>query len=285
LRPADPTPDPLKTTHSHRGISPRGTAYLIGGEPDPERACACLVLIHGVGLNKDVWLAQVEAFSREYQVISYDILGHGDSPLPSSNPCLEEYTAQLAELLEHLNISKAHIVGHSMGALISVAFALEYAAVTCSVIAMNIVYERDVTQRKAVQDRARAVLQSGRVSGIELALQRWFENESSEASQQKIARIRRWMEQVDPAGYGRSYQLFASSDRAFTGRLSTLRTPILYLTGSLDSNSTPVMSQKMAAETSNGQVAVIENEAHMMAYIHPEKVNHFIGRFLDEVSA
>ena len=285
MRPADPTPDPLKTTHSHRGISPRGTTYLIGGEPDPERACACLVLIHGVGLNKEVWLAQVEVFSREYQVISYDLLGHGDSPLPSSKPCLEEYTAQLAELLDHLNISKAHIIGHSMGALISVAFALEYTTAVCSVIAMNIVYKRDATQRNAVQDRARAVLQSGQISGIELALQRWFENESGDASQQKIARIRQWMEQVDPAGYGRSYQLFASTDRAFTGRLSALRNPILYLTGSLDSNSTPLMSQKMAAETPNGQVVVIENEAHMMAYIHPEMVNQIIGQFLDEVSA
>ncbi len=282
MRPADP--NALKTVQSRSGFSPQGTAYSISGEPDPACACSSLVLIHGVGLIKDVWQAQIEAFSSDYQVISYDMLGHGDSPLPTSRPRLEEYTAQLAELLEHLNVSKAHIIGHSMGALVSVAFALEYALATCSVIAMNIVFERDTGQRKAVQDRARTVLQSGQTSGREQALQRWFENESGDETRQKIARIRQWMEQVDATGYGRSYQLFATADSAFTGRLNSLTIPVLYLTGGLDANSTPVMSQKMAAETPLGRALVIDKQAHMMAYIHPEKVNQLIGQFLDEVS-
>lgn len=285
MRPANPTHNPIKTSHGRSGFSPQGTAYSINGAPKSGCACTSLVLIHGVGLNKDVWQAQIKAFAGDYQVISYDMLGHGGSPLPSSQPSLEEYTAQLAELLDHLNISRAHILGHSMGALVSVAFALEYAPATCSVIAMNIVFERDSAQRSAVQDRARATFQSGKITGIETALQRWFENESGEECRQKSARVRQWMQQVDPVGYGRSYQLFATSDRAFTGRLDTLSNPVLYLTGSLDANSTPAMSQKMAAETPQGQAMVIKNQAHMMAYIHPEEVNHLIGQFLDEVSA
>ncbi len=285
MRSADPTPDPLKTPRSRCGISPQGTAYSISGKPESgSDLCSTLVLIHGVGLNKDVWQAQIEAFSSDYQLICYDMLGHGNSPLPALQPRLEEYTAQLAELLDHLKIPKAHIIGHSMGAIISVAFALEYASATYSVIAMNIVYERDAAQSRAVQDRASAVLQSGQIYGIELALQRWFENETGVESRQKIIQIRQWMEQVDPVGYGRSYQLFAMSDRALTGKLNKLSRPVLYLTGSLDANSTSEMSQKMAAETPHGQALVIENEAHMMAYIHPDKVNRFIGQFLEKVS-
>ncbi len=263
--------------------TPQGTAYLIGGTqsaaPDARPA---LVFIHGVGLNKAVWRAQLDAFGDQHRVISYDMLGHGDSRLPAARPTLHDYASQLDELLSHLNIEQAHIIGHSMGALISIEFALSYAHRTCSVVAMNIVYQRNPAQRKAVRDRAAEVLRSGQILGIEQALQRWFENETGVDSGQKINRIRQWMQQADATGYGRSYQLFASSDVAFTGRLNQLAKPVLYLTGSKDRNSTPAMSQKMAMGRPQGQALVLENEAHMMAYIHPDAINAVIRQFLDE---
>ncbi len=285
LRRKDPHPKPLENAESHSGISPLGTTYSMSGKPESIHGrCLTLVFIHGVGLNKAVWQAQHDAFSADYQVISYDMLGHGGSPQPPLHASLENYAAQLAELLTHLNITRAHIIGHSMGALVSVAFALDYPQLSCSLVAMNIVYQRNLVQREAVLDRAAAVLQSGQVSGIELALKRWFENESGTETREKMDRIRGWMDQANPTGYGRSYQLFASSDRAFTGRLRQLAVPVLYLTGSKDANSTPAMSQQMAMDTPSGQATVLEDQAHMMAYIHPDKVNPVIKQFLNEAS-
>lgn len=48
-------------------------------------------------------------------------------------------------------------------------------------------------------------------------------------------------------------------------------------------NSTPNMSEKMAEATVNGSYKVFDNEAHMMAYISPRKINPVINAFINNL--
>ncbi len=68
-RPALRSPD--DTAYSLDGPSARNAA----GEAPP------LVFIHGVGMQRAVWAPQVAAFADSRQVVTYDTLGHGDSPM------------------------------------------------------------------------------------------------------------------------------------------------------------------------------------------------------------
>ena len=260
--------------------STSGTSYSICG---PETvASQTLVFIHGVGLNQQIWQPQIEHFSRHYQVLVYDMLGHGDSHLPGEGATLDDYVAQLADLLESLQFDQVIVVGHSMGALVSVAFALAYPEKVIALVPMNIVYQRSTEQRKAVMARAAKVLADGEIAGVDGALSRWFADKTDPESLAKIDLVRRWMLAVDPVGYGRTYRLFSVSDDAFSGRLGQLSMPVLYLTGDNDPNSTPAMSIQMADETPSGWAASIPDEAHMMAYISPEVTNRTIEFFLKE---
>ena len=56
--------------------TPAGTSYLATGQGHP------VVLIHGVGLNKEMWGGQIVGLAPHFQVIAYDMLGHGASPRP-----------------------------------------------------------------------------------------------------------------------------------------------------------------------------------------------------------
>jgi len=67
--------------------------------------------------------------------------------------------------------------------------------------------------------------------------------------------------------------------------LQEIRTPILFITGDKDLNSTPSMSKQMANETSYGEYIVIKNEAHMLAYISPELVNLLIEDFFKKTES
>ena len=244
-------------------------------------ALPTLVFIHGVGLNQQVWQPQIEHFRDSYQILVYDMLGHGSSRQPQANLSLDAYVDQLANLLTELGIKKVGLIGHSMGALVAVAFALAHPLVVHKLVPLNIVYGRGADQRAAVVARAESVLASGQVAGIDAALARWFEgSEESAINREKISAVQAWLNGVDPIGYGRTYYLFATSDDAFTDRLHELTMPILYLTGEEDPNSTPAMSHQMASQTPNGRAVVIPNEAHMMAYITPEKVNAILEKFL-----
>ena len=283
----------LKTTDSkiyRTEHTPGGTFYAVHStdliNPDLinpnllNRQSIPIVFIHGVGLNHAVWQPQIEFFKKNHCVISYDLMGHGNSSLPPKDVTLKDYAEQLDELLTHLQIPAAHIVGHSMGALISVAYTLNFPSRVVSTIPLNIVYKRTLVQREAVLQRAADVLENNQITGIETALDRWFENPVDPEYQKKVEVIRNWLEQVDPIGYGRTYRLFAQSDEEFEDRLQGIRTPILFITGDKDLNSTPSMSKQMASETVDGEFIVIKNEAHMLAYISPELVNPMLKNFL-----
>ena len=254
-----------------------GTAFKsYGDQPSP------LIFIHGVGMRGDVWSPQVEYFSNDYQVITYDFLGHGESHLPPEEPVLDDYVEQLNNLLKHLNLSLISLVGHSMGAFISVAFALKYPDKVKALVPINIAFNRSEEAQKGVLNRANQILQTNKILNIEQTLERWFKNKTSADDLKKIDKIRNWLANTSPQGYGRTYRLFALSDKVFLNKLSRLRPPVLYLTGDEDPNSTPAMSQQMAEETPNGSSNSLTSEAHMMSYIAANKVNPIIEQFFME---
>ena len=101
------------------GFDSNGTFYLINKKEDVP-----IVFIHGVGLNHSIWDNQIREF--ENTVLVYDILGHGKTPLNLNTISFDDFTNQLINLLNHLEIDKIHLVGFSIGSLIARNFATKY---------------------------------------------------------------------------------------------------------------------------------------------------------------
>lgn len=254
--------------------SSSGTAWIEAGEGEP------LVLVHGVGMNRAVWAPQIEYLARNYRVIAYDMLGHGDSPLPPEDTRLEDLGRQLASLLDELEIECTHLVGHSMGALVALDFALRQPDRVRDLVLLNAVYERSTGQSEAVLERARRLLAGEAEEDLEETLDRWFGSEQRATRPERVERVRHWLENVDRTGYARVYDRFARADDEFIGRLSSLTMPALFATGEHDPNSTPEMARRMAAECPRGELHVVPGQRHMMAFMEPETINSLIAGFL-----
>lgn len=82
-----------------------------------------LVLIHGWANDLRTWEDQFSAFAGDFLVVRYDRRGFGRS---TSVGDLTADPADLAELLDSLGITSAHVVGHSAGARVALAFALAF---------------------------------------------------------------------------------------------------------------------------------------------------------------
>jgi len=91
--------------------------FEITGEGTP------LVLIHGWAVHRGYWDDDVARLASGYRVIRYDRRGFGEA---SGKPDLTADAADLAALLDQLGIERAHLVGHSQGALVALTFALRY---------------------------------------------------------------------------------------------------------------------------------------------------------------
>jgi flavin reductase (DIM6/NTAB) family NADH-FMN oxidoreductase RutF len=90
---------------------------------------------------------------------------------------------------------------------------------------------------------------------------------------------------MDRCGYQRTYRLFATADAAHHGRLQSLQTPSLFMTGANDPNSTPAMSWAMAAAAPKACCEIVPDERHMMALTAPGEVNSRLLAFLSQARA
>src|SRR5512134_2410780 len=94
--------------------------WQLGEGPD-------LVMVHGLNSNLAVWhLELVPRLRNEYRITTYDLRGHGRSDMPPTGYSTEDMAKDLRGLLDGLGIERAHLMGHSLGADISLHMALLY---------------------------------------------------------------------------------------------------------------------------------------------------------------
>ncbi len=242
-----------------------------------------MVLIHGVGLNKEMWGGQVVGLATKYRVIAYDMLGHGASPRPESGTPLLGYADQLLELLDHLQLPQATVIGFSMGGLVARAFALHYPQRLQGLVVLNSVFNRSPEQRAGVIARTAQAAEHGPDANAEAALSRWFSREYQAANPAQIAALRQTLANNDPQGYLTTYELFATQDMYRADDLGCIQVPTLIATGELDPGSTPEMAEQLAARIPGATVAVLAEQRHMMPVESPRLVNQLLLEFLDTV--
>jgi len=102
--------------------------YESHGEGEP------LVLLMGLAGGSSLWERQMEFFSSEYQVITFDYRGVGQSDKPDIPYSAAMLVDDVAGLMQSLGIAPAHVYGLSMGGMIAQELALEYPHVVRTLI-------------------------------------------------------------------------------------------------------------------------------------------------------
>lgn len=83
-----------------------------------------LVLVHGIGGSTANWVPVIEPLARTHRVYAWAFPGYeGAAPLPAESPGAEDYAARLLDFLDQRGIEDAHVVGHSLGAVVAAALA------------------------------------------------------------------------------------------------------------------------------------------------------------------
>ena len=97
-----------------------------------------IIWVHEFADDLYGWEAQMQYFSRRYRCIAYNARGYPPSDVPKSASKYSQAIAtdDIANVMHHLKIRKAHIIGCSMGAYATLHFALRYPrmALSCTVV-------------------------------------------------------------------------------------------------------------------------------------------------------
>lgn len=254
-----------RTLHLSDGLAVR---VIEAGQGAP------VLLIHGVGMQAEAWAPQIDALADSFRVMAVDMPGHGGSdPLPGV-PLLPDYVAWAARVVEALALGPVSLAGHSMGSLIAAGLAVERPDLVDRAALLNGVFRRSPEAKAAVLARA-AEIGAGHVA-IDGPLARWF------GPADGVVRdcVAGWLRAVSVAGYAAAYRAFAEGDSTYADRLESIRCPLLVLTADGDTNSTPAMTQSMAALAPRGRAVVITGHRHMVNLTAPKIVTNALRHWL-----
>jgi pimeloyl-ACP methyl ester carboxylesterase len=133
-----------------------------------------IVFLHGFLENKKMWQDYVALFSKKYRVITIDLLGHGETECLGYVHEMEENANVVNQVLEHLNIEKAIVVGHSMGGYAGLAFAELYPKKIKKLVLLNSTSKEDSTEKKLNRTRAIKAVKQNYVNFVSLAIANLF---------------------------------------------------------------------------------------------------------------
>ena len=97
----------------------------------------CIVFLHPAFLDNTCYYHQVDVFSKDYYVITIDLIGHGLSQVENSKHQLDESAKHVAEILNIENKKKAHFIGVSLGSLIIQHVAYVYPNLVNSLVVVG----------------------------------------------------------------------------------------------------------------------------------------------------
>lgn len=107
-----------------------------------------MLLLHGIGMDWRVWQAISRRLAPDFHLYLADLRGHGESGKPEHGYSLAHYAADVEELIEHLDLREAVLVGSSLGGMVAIA-----AEVPPDIVSHRILVDPPLTDG-AVHDRA-----------------------------------------------------------------------------------------------------------------------------------
>ena len=85
-----------------------------------------LLLIHGMAGSSATWRAVLPQLSKKYRVVAPDLFGHGESAKPRGDYSLGAFAVSLRDLLDELGITRATVVGQSLGGGVAIQFTYQH---------------------------------------------------------------------------------------------------------------------------------------------------------------
>jgi pimeloyl-ACP methyl ester carboxylesterase len=251
------------------------TYYEVHGKGEP------LVMIHGLGSSVRDWEYQVDFFADKFQVITYDVRGHGKTDKPIGPYNIPLFTDDLVRLLEVLDTPQAHIIGISMGGMVAFQLAVSYPERVRSLTIVNSWADfvpHSFRERLSIWQRVILFrLFSMRKIGEIIAGRLFIKPEQEEIRQ---VFIERWAENHKPAYMAATKGMVGWS---VVDRVGEIACPTLLIAA--DEDYTPVAyKESYADQMRNAKLVVIEDSRHATPVEKPEEFNQAVMEFLEGVN-
>ncbi len=269
---------------AERGASATGFLAVDGGNLyyEVEGAGDALVLIHGGLGSLRMWDFQARALADSYRVIRSDLRGFGRS---TTDHVEFAYWSDIAALLRHLGVDRAHVVGQSIGGKVALDLALARPAcvATLTSVAGGIGGFRPDLEEDSVpwSEMDRLWDEKKWAELAELETQVWVDGWGQPAT-----RLDRDLRDRVKGDILSTYQaeneegLPRPLERQAADRLGELTIPVLVMIGTMDEPRSRATAAHLAASVPQSRCIEVERAAHMIQLEAPDRVTEELHHFL-----
>lgn len=250
--------------------------YSVEGSGSP------LFLIHGIGAARDAWRFMVPLLREHFTVITYDLRGHGNSPLPGETFGLDELVVDLERVRERTGIERAHFAGHSLGGMIGPAYARAHPERVLSLGLLSTAAGRTEDDSSKVWGVVRAMEEKGIEKVLPTLTDRWFTDDFIAANPDIVERRLKQVVDTDPDVFMNVFRIYAGTE--MMPWLSEVRAPSLVLTGENDGGCNPRLNKQIAQALPNSELVVLADFKHSILVEAPQLVSQHLTTFIRRVS-
>lgn len=243
------------------------------------------MLLHGYPFNRSLWRNQIKELAKDHRVIAPDLRGHGESAVASGPATMELMAADVAALLDRLDISHATIGGLSMGGYVALAFYRLFAARVGSLILAATRAQADTAearQNRAVQ--ADKAMREGMEGIADALLPKLLSAETVAICPEVVEHLRGMMVSTNPQGAAAALQGMAIRQDQ-TSFLNEIKTPTLILVGSEDAITPVADAELMHDEIAGSRLEVLKGAGHVLNLEKPDEFSKAVVEFLSQVSS
>ncbi|MFW1838777.1 alpha/beta fold hydrolase [Acinetobacter gyllenbergii] len=256
---------PVKTIAVHGQVQ----AYREAGQGQP------LILLHGISSGSASWINQLETLSQHFHVIAWDAPGYGLSGnLDTEQPNATDYAERVLGLMDALNISKAILIGHSLGALKASAFAHLYPERVQTLIIANAAqgYQRSDEETKAqvYQKRPNMLKSLGNAGMAASRGPHLIYKQDAQA----LALVSEVMGQLTLDGFTRASYLLAYDE--IRNYLTELSVPCVVIAGDKDGITPAQAIEELAVEMQLSRCHLITDAGHLSYVDQAEQFNDIV---------
>ena len=258
-----------------QGKTKAGLFYKVQGKGNP------IVMLHGFCGSSDYWEAVVPAMAQEYQVITPDLRGHGQSAVIGTEFGIEAMAQDIVELLDELGIAKAVLFGHSLGGYITLAFAEQYAARLHGFSLVHSTANPDAEQARENRLKAvKTIEEEGIRTFVDGLVPKLFAPEHVTTMPELVEQAKQIGYGTAPAGAtGASLAMRSRPDRNHV--LQQTQLPVLIVAGEQDQIVPP--DKAFTVEGTHIEPAIIPAAGHMSMVETPDKLVPVLRSFLQRV--
>jgi pimeloyl-ACP methyl ester carboxylesterase len=240
-----------------------------------------LVLLHAFPLSSAMWLAQREALSDAFRVITPDLRGFGGSPLGDDEPSLDAGADDVAALLDRLGLDSVVLGGLSMGGYTAMAFLRRHPGRVTALVLADTKATADSTQAAANRQRIASRLETDATTDVLVTdVLPGLLGETTTRDRPMVAgRVRALVEAAPPSAAAWAQRAMAIRPDS-VDTLGACDVPALVLRGDEDALSSQADTDAMVQALPHGRLVVLPGAGHLSAVETPEPFVDALGAFL-----